>query len=45
MSHLLLIAASLAAGPPVATSGEATVRLFVRPMPAPKHTVFPAGDD
>jgi hypothetical protein len=36
MSYLMLIAAALAAGPSGATSVGAPVRLYVRPMPAPK---------
>ena len=36
MTHLLLIAVVLAGGPSVPSSGETSVRLNVRPMPAPK---------
>lgn len=36
MTHLLLIAAALAAGPPGTTSGDGAVHLFVRPMAAPR---------
>jgi hypothetical protein len=36
MTHLLLIAMTLAAGPSSSNAGETAVRLYVRPMPAPK---------
>jgi hypothetical protein len=35
MTHLLLIAMTLAAGPSSPGAGETAVRLYVRPMPAP----------
>src|SRR5262249_26737872 len=36
MPHLLLTVLVLAAGPSGSGAGEATVRLYVRPMPAPR---------